>query len=361
MKIAISSGHSTKCQGAVGYLNEVAEATRVVDRVYEIWQQRGVECWKFHDTTSTNSSTNLSKITNWHNSRPPHELDISVHFNAGGGTGTEVLYVTQQELADEVSAAIAEAADWQDRGPKYRDDLYVINNTTSPCILIEVCFVDSASDADTYRVRFEDIAQAICDSITGEADQPPVAERPPWRPDEKPPDGDPTDMPVEQRPVLGKGDVGDDVEDLQELLNGTELRPGLEVDGDFGSATEQAVITYQATRGLAADGICGPITWGALYDSAPALPPPPHALKEHEIATICSIALESEIARYPWEDRGVAPVGYMQGMALAFAQSYKKLQQRHPAALDMAKARRPDDKDALHIYRAEFDTLDMSN
>src|SRR5262249_45820637 len=149
------------------------------------------------------------------------------------------------------------------------------------------------------------------DSVTGEAEPPSVAERPPST-------GDPTDIPLDERPVLGKGDVGDDVEDLQEMLNGTELRPDLEEDGDFGPATENAVITYQATRGLAADGLGGPITWDGLYENKQPLPPPPHALKEHEIATICAIALESEIARYPWEDRGIAPVGYMQGMALAF-------------------------------------------
>jgi len=350
MKIAISSGHSTKCQGAVGYLNEVAEATRVVDRVYEIWQQRGVECWKFHDTTSTDSSTNLHKITDWHNSRPPHELDISVHFNAGGGTGTEVLYLTQQELADEVSAAIAEAADWTDRGPKYRSDLFVLNQCAAPTILIEVCFVDSASDADQYRMRFENICQAICGSITGEAEQPPVAERP-ERPEK------PTDILLNDRPTISRGDIGEDVEDMQRLIPGFSG----EIDGDFGPITEEELTGYQLSRGLTIDGICGQQTWQALYDRKPPLPPPPHALSEHQIEIICNIANESAISAYAWEDRGVAPRGYMQGMALAFAQTYLKLRLGHPAAVEMSKKRASSDKDALHVYRAEFDTLDMSN
>jgi hypothetical protein len=48
-------------------------------------------------------------------------------------------------------------------------------------------------------------------------------------------------------------------------------------------------------------------------------------------------------------------------MALAFAQTYKKLQQGHPAAVEMAKARTASDTDALNIYRKSFNALGMSN
>ena len=98
----MSSGHSTICQGAVGILNEVAEATRVVDRAAELLKQRGVDCQTFHDTTSNDQNTNLHKITDWHNSHQ-RELDVSVHFNANVETtspmGTECLYVTQESLS----------------------------------------------------------------------------------------------------------------------------------------------------------------------------------------------------------------------------------------------------------------------
>ena len=71
-RIAISSGHSTKCQGAIGPspwgLNEVEEATRVVDRVAHILNSIGVSTVKFHDTVSTSSSNNLDRIIDWHNS-----------------------------------------------------------------------------------------------------------------------------------------------------------------------------------------------------------------------------------------------------------------------------------------------------
>lgn len=186
MRIAMSSGHSTKCQGAIGYLNEVEEATRAVDRIAEIWKENGIECWTFHDTTSTDSSTNLNKITDWHNSRPSHELDVSVHLNAYQSTskpmGCECLYVTQSSLASKVAAAMAGALQLPNRGGKFRDDLFVLNQTNAPCVLLECCFVDSTSDADAWRARFEDFCYQTASAIAGRTMQPPDTEQPPIEP-----------------------------------------------------------------------------------------------------------------------------------------------------------------------------------
>ncbi len=169
--ICMSSGHSTKCQGAVGILNEVEEATRVVDRVAELLKQRGVDCPTFHDTTSTSQNTNLNKITEWHNSHT-RDLDISVHFNANVETtspmGTECLYVTQESLSKKIADAIASVG-FKNRGPKFRNDLWFLNQTTMPSILIEVCFVDSSADAALYQESFEEVCEAIATVLGGES------------------------------------------------------------------------------------------------------------------------------------------------------------------------------------------------
>ena len=363
MKIVLSSGHSTHCQGMSSpYLNEVEQATRVVDRVGEILKGAGVSCITYHDTISDDSSENLNRICNFHNAQGPHDYDISVHFNATPGAfGTECWHYSQQSLAAKVSAAMAKAGGFKDRGPKQSSGLFFLMHCQEKALLLEVCFGDSKSDTDLYYAHFEEICHAIAESISGQTigeQPPPEGERPerPTRPD------NPFEVPVEDRTMVGKGDTGPDVEDLQLMLN-WELRPSpnLDTDGDFGSLTENATTEYQRTRGLAADGICGPNTWGALYANLGPIPPPPHALSSQEIKDICQIANESVISNYNWKDRGTAPVGYMQGMACAFAQSYRKLKQGHMAALTMASARTNSDKDALNIYKMAFNALGMSN
>ena len=65
--------------------------------------------------------------------------------------------------------------------------------------------------------------------------------------------------------TLRKGAEGDAVRWLQWELHqlGYDLgKAG--IDGDFGPATEKAVKAYQADKGLAVDGICGPKTRAAL-------------------------------------------------------------------------------------------------
>lgn len=175
-RIAISSGHSKFVRGASGYLEEVTEARRVCDRVADYLQTAGVEVQVFHDDVSTTQEENLKRITDWHNSQD-RELDISCHFNAFESTlsprGTECWYVTQDKLAAEVSSAISAAGGFIDRGAKYSDDLYVLTHTDKPCILIEVCFVDSKADADLYRAKFDDICLAIASVLNGDGMEEP--------------------------------------------------------------------------------------------------------------------------------------------------------------------------------------------
>lgn len=46
------------------------------------------------------------------------------------------------------------------------------------------------------------------------------------------------------------------------------LDAGLSVDGIYGSKTKKAVAAYQSSKGLSADGKCGPKTWAALIVGA---------------------------------------------------------------------------------------------
>jgi peptidoglycan hydrolase-like protein with peptidoglycan-binding domain len=357
--IVISSGHGKYIRGASGVLDEVNEARKVVETVARILRENDVAVKTFHDNTSHDQSTNLATIVNYHNAQT-RDLDVSVHFNAYVETtnpmGTETLYITQSALADKVSEAIAAAGSFIDRGPKKRTDLYFLNNTEEPSILIETCFVDSTADADLYHRNYDAICFAIAQSIAGRTlgepppiEQPPPVEEIPPAPGSKP------------RPVIGKGDYGNNVAEVQSAL---ELDP----DGDFGPATKSAVEAYQASKGLSVDGVVGGQTWGALAsdypNSVPPYPPPlPALLSERQIDGIIAIAVNSAIAGYSWRDRGQAPSGYVKGMAIAWAQAYVRyVDNDDPITREMAKANTGNDSvDALSWYNSDFAALGMSN
>ena len=187
--ICISSGHSDKCQGAIGPspwgLNEVAEAKKTMAAIADELRARGVHVETFSDTTSTTQDQNLQKICNWHNGRPSHQLDISVHFNSTDpqptkAVGVEVFYYSQSELADDLSEAIATALSLPDRGGKDGTGLYFLSHTNAPAVLLEICFVNSHPDVDAYHQHFARIAPAVADVLAGPAEgaRPPV-DRPP--------------------------------------------------------------------------------------------------------------------------------------------------------------------------------------
>ncbi len=170
MKIVISSGHGKHIRGASGYIDEVDEARRVVNRVASLLLEHGVGAATFHDDVSHSQSENLERIVAFHNTQE-RELDVSVHFNAYNTTdqpmGCECLYLTKSELAAHVSKGISAAAGLNDRGAKKRDDLYFLNKTNEPAILIETCFVDSRSDTNCYHEHFDAICKAIGKVISG--------------------------------------------------------------------------------------------------------------------------------------------------------------------------------------------------
>lgn len=63
-------------------------------------------------------------------------------------------------------------------------------------------------------------------------------------------------------PTLQEGSTGFRVTTMQYLLRSRGY--SLAADGSFGPASKSAVTSFQSSRGLAADGICGPQTWEAL-------------------------------------------------------------------------------------------------
>jgi len=149
--------------------------------------------------------------------------------------------------------------------------------------------------------------------------------------------------------------------DTEDLVNEIQTKVGVGVTGTFDAVTEAAVRQFQRDHGLVPDGIVGPRTWASL-DTAPivtTVPGPPGAA---EIDQIARIAAASKIARFSWRDRGVAPAGYIKGMALVYARVCCKLKAGDAAAVDIAKAKTTDNAhDALAWYSDKFAAAGMNN
>lgn len=170
--ITISPGHYGIGTGAVGFIDEVAEARKVSLQVCKLLVERGIHVHHIVDNRSKNQRQNLMYLVQQHN-RTNRMLDVSIHFNAIAGKvergiGVEVLYVNKAlaNFANTMSAAIAKASHLKDRGGKYRANLAFLNGTNKPCIIIEVCFVNSVTDVQLYKKHFSEVCTVISEQLT---------------------------------------------------------------------------------------------------------------------------------------------------------------------------------------------------
>ena len=165
--LTISAGHFGKGTGAVGFLDEGSEVITVVRALEQRFRTSHVKAQFIIDNSSKNQAHNLRYLVAEHNNTT-RELDVSIHFNASGdtreaGIGTEVLYVNPklQDFASKMSAAIARAGGFIDRGAKHRMNLALLNGTVQPAIIIEICFVNSKMDVANYEKQKSQIIEAI--------------------------------------------------------------------------------------------------------------------------------------------------------------------------------------------------------
>ncbi len=93
---------------------------------------------------------------------------LSVHRNAGGGTGCETFYAsgssTGYSLAKSVNDEVVAATGWKNRGLK-TNSLYVTSNTTIPAALVELGFIDSAADNTIFANNKDAIGKAMAEGL----------------------------------------------------------------------------------------------------------------------------------------------------------------------------------------------------
>lgn len=210
------------------------------------------------------------------------DLYVSIHLNAGGGHGTEVYTYQGKELSEarNVLNNICNLG-YRNRGIKGAN-LYVINHTKMPAMLIECCFIDSNDDMERYNA--EDRANAIVKGLVGEASNNTVnvtvqqgnsGASNDWvrRLQEEcnrqgfsnqVVDGIPGPNTLAGCPTLRYGARGEITKLLQERL--VELGYDTNgIDGIFGSSTVSSISKYQKDNSLSCDGVVGINTWKKLF------------------------------------------------------------------------------------------------
>ena len=166
MNFNVHGGHSLKCRGASGLLDEVNEDRKVKNKVIELLRANGHTVYDCTDDNGKDQNSNLKAIVNKCNDHKV-DLDVSIHLNAGGGTGTEVyVYSDNSKAKDEaerIAKNISNTLGIRNRGVKTSTKLYVLRKTNSPALLVECCFVDNATDKAHWNV--EKCAKAIVEGI----------------------------------------------------------------------------------------------------------------------------------------------------------------------------------------------------
>lgn len=174
MNLCIVAGHTTtgKGTGAVGYINESAENRVLGKKVTEYIKKAGHNC-DYYEINK--SDTYLKDQTNFANKKA-YDVVVQIHFNAGGGTGTETLYrsATGKKYANQVNEKLSTM--YKNRGIKHDINdvgrkLHWLSSTKYPAILIETCFVDSKTDTDKYINNKDTTAKLIAEGIIGKSIQ----------------------------------------------------------------------------------------------------------------------------------------------------------------------------------------------
>jgi N-acetylmuramoyl-L-alanine amidase len=311
MRFGVDIGHNCSPDtGARGIKFEDNLTLDIGNRVMSKLKALGHEVIDCKPARASNVKDSLSRRCDRANDTKV-DLFVSIHFNAFNqrANGTEIFADSPQarKAAKPVLDEIVKLG-FFNRGVKNGSHLFVLRNTKMPGILIESCFIDSQKDMSLFNS--EAIANAIVKGLTGKLPVAPVISVP----DEE--DNIDTSVLRLQRALNrlkitdqdGKVLIEDNTIDVQtkkalekfqriagvqvtgivgnitwqainQILAKRIIRPkhaggpvmrylqhrmGVEIDGVYGSETEDAVKRFQRKNGLLADGIVGPVSWQKL-------------------------------------------------------------------------------------------------
>ncbi|OKL36982.1 N-acetylmuramoyl-L-alanine amidase [Domibacillus mangrovi] len=169
--VVIDFGHGLPDPGAVKYGQEYQYAA-TIGREIAKRLPKGV---KVVFTRTTDKALNSDKSRDLTarcavSNKTGAKLFISIHLNAGGGTGYETLVYSPNKEANIVHAEIKKVLDEykvKDRGIKKRPDLAVLRGTKATALLLEMAFIDNKEDMNLInnQMYLNALCQATADGI----------------------------------------------------------------------------------------------------------------------------------------------------------------------------------------------------
>ena len=181
--LAIDIGHNVPYDtGAVGIRREDDLNRLVGNALISKLRERGINVVNCTPNTAKSLNDSLyQRVITANNCGAT--LFVSIHHNAcPGGYGAEVLCIKnnyQDGLSTKVGEAILKelaSLGLRNRGVKDRRDLYVINNTSMPALIVECAFVDSSLDMANYNPENTAAAiyKGICTALALSENQKPI-------------------------------------------------------------------------------------------------------------------------------------------------------------------------------------------
>lgn len=172
MKICIDAGHNHfgfDTGASANGLREQDVTFRIAALLKERLENAGLKTVMTRESDTQNLGTSVSsslakrvEISN----REGCDYFISLHCNAGGGTGCEVLVLKKgakaEQLAANILSKLTTRLPLRSRGVK-EANLAVLRDTLCPAVLVETAFLDNDTDAALLKQNPEDFAAAICE------------------------------------------------------------------------------------------------------------------------------------------------------------------------------------------------------
>ena len=165
--------------------------------------------------------------------------------------------------------------------------------------------------------------------------------------------------------ALGAGIEQSAAPSSRDIVLGKPYDAGLaEVLAGLKAASQQLTDSIARITQVMGSGALAARTARDLAEEAPLAPDAtkPEAVPAAPVATLTEIAADSKIASHNWKGRGRAPLGYIKGMAVTYADLYCRLKANDPTAAAIAAPVDPKNRNDAHVwYSARLQAAGMGD